>query len=250
MLIGWAYGACFITMRAFIKPSPAGASIVLYALGRTIASTLRWHIRGEERIPELIRENGKGVILVTWHGRTFLPITRYRRRGFWSMISTSRDGEYQDQIFKRFGFNTVRGSTSARGAVQATMTLVRRVKAGDILAMTPDGPRGPIGCAQLGVIYMAMKSGCPIVPAGISAAPRYLVPTWDRYMIPFPFARAVIVFGEPIYVPSTAKTEEEQRLWADKLGAQINALEREAERLSGAAAGPPSDVPKVPTHAG
>lgn len=233
-----------------IKPSAAAASSVLYALLRLVASTLRWKVEGEEQIDELIRQNGKGVILVTWHGRTFLPITRFNRRGYWSMISTSRDGEYQDRIFKKFGFNTVRGSTSARGAVQATVTLLKHVKAGAVLAMTPDGPRGPSGCAQPGVIFLAMRSGCPILPAGISAAPRYLAPTWDRYMVPLPFSRAVMVYGEPMYVPDDVKSEEEQRIWADKLAVQINALEREAERLSGAGPGQPTDTAKVPTHAG
>src|SRR3569833_692239 len=200
-------------MRGFIKPSPAAASLILYVLGRLVASTLRWKVEGEEQIDELIRQNGKGVILVGWHGRTFLPITRYRKRGYWSMISTSRDGEYQDRIFKRFGFNTVRGSSSARGAVQATVNLLKRIKAGDVLAMTPDGPRGPSGCAQPGVIFMAMRTGNPILPCGISAAPRYLVPTWDRYLVPMPFARAVMLYGEPFYVPADAKSEEDQRMW-------------------------------------
>jgi hypothetical protein len=234
-------------MRVPIKLNPAAASLVLYGLGRLVASTLRWHVIGEEQIDDLIRENGKGVILVSWHGRTFLPITRFRNRGYWSMISTSRDGEYQDRIFKRFGFNTVRGSTSARGAVQATVTLIKHIKSGDVAAMTPDGPRGPSGCAQPGVVFMAMRAGCPILPCGISASPRCLVPTWDRYMIPAPFSRAVMVYGEPMYIPSDAKTEEEQRLWADKLGAQIDALEREAERLSGARPGPPNDS-KIPAQ--
>jgi len=225
-------------MRGFIKPSPAAASVIVYVLGRLLASTLRWKIAGEEQIEELIRQNGKGVILVGWHGRTFLPVTYLRKRGYWSMISTSRDEEYQDRIFKRFGFNTVRGSSSARGAVQATVTLLKHVKAGDVLAMTPDGPRGPSGCAQPGVIFLAMRSGCPLVPVGSSAYPRRLVPTWDRYMVPMPFSRAVIVFGEPMYVPSDVKSDEDQRLWADKLGAVIDAAEREAERRSGAGPDP------------
>jgi len=237
-------------MRGLIKPSPAVASAILYALGRVLASTLRWHVTGEEQIEDLVRQNGKGVILVSWHGRTFLPVTYLRNRGYWSMISTSRDGEYQDRIFKRFGFNTVRGSTSARGAVQATVTLLKHVKAGNVLAMTPDGPRGPSGCAQPGVIFLAMRSGCPIIPVGISAYPRRFVPTWDRYMVPMPFSRAAMIFGEPMYVPPDVKSDEDQRLWADKLSARIDAVEREAEGRSGAAPSQPDDSAKVPTHAG
>ncbi|MGO8669806.1 MAG: lysophospholipid acyltransferase family protein [Capsulimonadaceae bacterium] len=221
-------------MRGFIQPSPGVASSAVYAFVRAICVTLRWQVIGAERIDDLIAQNDKGVICVLWHGRTFLPTNYFRGRGYWSMISTSRDGEYQDRIFKRFGFNTVRGSSSARGAVQATLTLVKQVKAGSVLAVTPDGPRGPSRCAQPGVIYLAMKSGCPILPVGISASPRRLMRTWDRYLIPMPFARAVVVFGQPIYIPSDVRSEVEQQLWAQKVGAEIDTLEMEAERLAGA----------------
>ncbi len=84
---------------------------------------------GEERVQAFERD-GIGVILVTWHGRTLVPITRFRNRGYWAMISTSRDGEYQNRLFQRFGWQTVRGSTSARGAVQAALTMVKHLKAG------------------------------------------------------------------------------------------------------------------------
>jgi lysophospholipid acyltransferase (LPLAT)-like uncharacterized protein len=220
-------------MRTFIKPSPAVASFAVYALARLVGFTLRWKVVGAERIDELIAQNGKGVICVTWHGRTFLPIIHFRHRGYWSMISTSRDGEYQDRIFKRFGFNTVRGSTSARGAVQATLTLIKHLKGGEVLAMTPDGPRGPRNCVQAGVIYLAMKSGCPILPTGISASPRLLMRSWDKYLLPWPFARAVIQFGEPIYIPADDRGEEAQQMWAEKLEQAMNDLERAADGVAG-----------------
>jgi hypothetical protein len=81
---------------------------------------------------------------------------------------------------------------------------------------------------------MAQKSGCPILPFGISAYPRKLIPTWDRFLIPYPFARAVMICGEPIYVPADAKTPEEQDFWAKKIGDAIHELELEADRLAGA----------------
>jgi lysophospholipid acyltransferase (LPLAT)-like uncharacterized protein len=219
-------------MRISKKGSPTIVSWVIASLVRLVTSTLRIHVRGEERIPQLIEENGTGIVLVTWHGRTLVPISRFRNRGWWSMISTSRDGEYQNAIFKRFGFNTVRGSTSARGAVVATLQLVKHARSGGVLAMTPDGPRGPSGCAQPGIIFLASRAGCPILPTGISAYPRTLVNTWDRYLIPWPFARAVILFGDPIYIPEDAKSEEAQQFWAQKVGCEIDALEKEAEAIA------------------
>ncbi|MGI4787223.1 MAG: lysophospholipid acyltransferase family protein [Janthinobacterium lividum] len=207
-------------------------SFLVYWFVRLLTLTLRVRIIGGDRVSRL-QETGKGMILVTWHGRTMLPISRFRGRGYWAIISTSRDGEYQNQIFRRFGWQTVRGSTSARGAVQAALTVTKQLKRGATLAFTPDGPRGPSRVVQPGAIFLAQKSGSPIIPAGISAYPRKLSHSWDQYMIPRPFSRVVWIYGDPIYIPADAKSEEDQRLWADRIGAAIDALEAQAELEAG-----------------
>ena len=207
-------------------------SFLVYWLVRLIIPTLRLRVVGEERVRE-IQQEGKGIILLTWHGRTIIPICRFRKRGYWAMISTSRDGEYQNRIFQRFGWQTVRGSTSARGAVQAALTITKQLKRGGTLAHTPDGPRGPIHIVQPGAIFLAQKSGSPIIPVGISAYPRKLAPAWDQYMIPMPFARAVWIYGDPIHIPADAKSDEDQQLWCDRVGTEIVALEAQAEREAG-----------------
>ncbi len=203
-------------------------TFIVYWYTRCTAATLRLRVVGEERVTDL-QKTGQGVILVTWHGRTLIPITRFRGRGYWAFISTSRDGEYQDQIFRRYGWQTVRGSTSARGAVQSALTMIKHLKAGATLAHTPDGPRGPRGQVHAGAIFLAQKSGCPVIPAGISAAPRWQLSTWDRYLVPKMFARGVWIYGEPITIPPNASLEEQQEA-ALRIGAAIDALEEEAER--------------------
>ena len=207
--------------------------LLAYCIARVLSATLRVRMVGEEHL-RAAQEAGKGVILVSWHGRTFLPITRYRNKGYWAIVSTSRDGEYQNRLFQRFGIKTVRGSTSARGAIQSVLTLTKHLKAGATAAFTPDGPRGPSHVVQPGAIFLAQKSGSPIIPAGISAYPRRLLRAWDRYMIPLPFARVVWIYGEPIYIPADVKSDEDQRLWAERVGAAITALEEQAEREVGA----------------
>ena len=208
-------------------------SFLVYWLLRLIIPTLRLRVFGEERVREL-QEDGKGVILLTWHGRTIIPICRFRKRGYWAMISTSRDGEYQNRIFQRFGWQTVRGSTSARGAVQAALTITKQLKRGGVLAHTPDGPRGPIHVVQPGAIFLAQKSGSPIIPVGISAYPRKLASAWDQYMVPLPFARAVWIYGDPIFIPADAKSDEQQQLWCARVGKAVAALEERAEKEAGA----------------
>ncbi len=208
-------------------------TFLAYWIARLLSATLRVRMVGEEHV-HAAQTAGKGVILVSWHGRTFMPITRFRNKGYWSLVSTSRDGEYQNHLFQRFGINTVRGSSSARGAVQAALTLTKHLKAGATAAFTPDGPRGPSHVVQPGAIFLAQKSGSPIIPAGISANPRKLMRAWDKYMIPLPFARVVWIYGEPIHIPADAKSEEDQQLWAERVGAAITALEEQAEREVGA----------------
>ncbi len=198
---------------------------------RTLSSTLRLKQEHSSGYREAV-DGGTGAILVTWHGRTLIPVNLYRKRGFWALISLSRDGEIQNNIFRRFGFQTIRGSTG-RGGVRATLQLGRKIKEGGILAFTPDGPRGPSHKVQPGTIFLAQRSGRPIIPFGISARPRKLLPTWDSYLVPFPFARAAIVTGDPIYVRMEA-TDEEQATIAEELESALNEVERRAEELVGA----------------
>lgn len=202
-------------------------SWMIYHLCRLIFATIRVQMHHPERM-----EATRGTIFVTWHGRTFIPANVFRKKGYWALVSLSRDGELQTHIFRRFGFQIVRGSTG-RGGVRGALQMARKVKEGGILAFTPDGPRGPTHKVQLGVILMAEKSGAPIVPVGISADRRWLMrKSWDSYMIPKPFARAYWLPGEPILVPSGLDEAGRQAI-ADRLEVAINRLEREAEALAG-----------------
>jgi lysophospholipid acyltransferase (LPLAT)-like uncharacterized protein len=149
----------------------------------------------------------------------------------------SRDGEIQNCVFRRFGFATIRGSTG-RGGVRAALQLARKVREGGVLAFTPDGPRGPTHKVQQGTIFLAQRSGCPVIPLGISASPRKLLGSWDSYMIPWPFARAALVVGEPLHVPADAD-DGVQRAKAQELESAINRCEAEAEALVGLV-GPPA----------
>src|SRR5579871_3680721 len=206
---------------------------LIYVLARLIYATVRLHC---ENFEGLIPKEG-GAILVTWHGRTFIPANLLRNRGYWALISLSRDGELQDHIFRRFGFQTVRGSTG-RGGVKGALQMARKVKEGGVLAFTPDGPRGPTHKVQLGVILMAEKSGAPIIPVGISASRRWLAKSWDSYMIPKPFARAYFLVGEPIHVPPDLD-EAGRQTYAERVEIAINRLEREAEARAGYTCYPP-----------
>lgn len=202
-------------------------SCFIYAVARAIYTTLRMRTVNMAGLAPA----GAGAILVTWHGRTFIAANLLRGRRYWALISLSRDGELQDHIFRRFGFQTVRGSTG-RGGVRGALQMARKVKDGAVLAFTPDGPRGPTHKVQWGVILMAEKSGAPIVPVGISASRRWQLNSWDSYLVPAPFAEAYFIVGDPIYVPGGLDDAGRQAM-ADRVERALNRLEREAEMRAG-----------------
>ena len=100
------------------------------------------------------------------------------------------------------------------------------------MAITPDGPRGPSGIVQGGAMTIAQKSGAKLVPVGISARPRYLVKSWDRYLVPYIFGRGILIFGEPLTVPRDA-TEEEVEQVRLKLESECHRLQDEADKELG-----------------
>ena len=197
-----------------------------YAAARAIGATLRIELKGGQHL-----EGGGGKIVAGWHGETFVPAMFWRGKGVWTIISQSRDGEMQARVFGRLGFKVIRGSTG-RGGVRAAVEAINVLRDGALMAFTPDGPRGPSGVVQGGLLLMAKKSGAAIIPAGVSSRRRWRLGTWDRYQIPKPFSRAVIVLGEPIEVPAHA-TEIELEQSRLRVEAEIRRLQNEAERAMG-----------------
>lgn len=175
------------------------------AAGRALLSALlaTCHIRrsGTEHI-EPYRE-GVPVVFTLWHGR-LLPCTHaHRGEGIAALISQHRDGEYIARVVERWGFETVRGS-SRRGGTSALRELVRRVRRGTSLAITPDGPTGPRERMKIGALHVARATGAPLIPVGGGADRGWLISSWDRFLVPKPFSRIHIVYGEPLFVPRDA----------------------------------------------
>jgi lysophospholipid acyltransferase (LPLAT)-like uncharacterized protein len=203
---------------------PHLVSGILYGLVRLIGSTMRIQIIGAP-------ESYSKTILCGWHGRTFAFANVFRNKGCWVIISQSRDGEMQSRIFGKLGFNIIRGSTG-RGGVRALVESIRVLRNGGTMAMTPDGPRGPNGVVQEGVMSMAQRSGAVLLPGAFSCRPRWVFKSWDKYTVPWPFARGVILFSEPISVPEDA-TEEEVEALRLQLEREMHRLEEETERMMG-----------------
>ncbi|MEQ1823763.1 MAG: lysophospholipid acyltransferase family protein [Fimbriimonadaceae bacterium] len=199
----------------------------MYHLARAIGRTLRLTAIGFEPY----ENSGHAQIFCGWHGRSFIAANFLRNRKAWVIVSHSRDGEMQTRIFKRFGFQVIRGS-SGRGGERALVEAIRVLKANGEMAITPDGPRGPSEVVQGGVLLMSKKSGAWLVPVGLSARPCSYAKSWDRYMVPWLFSRAVFKFGDPIVVPPDA---DEDMLEAKRIELEeaINRIQAEADKFVG-----------------
>jgi lysophospholipid acyltransferase (LPLAT)-like uncharacterized protein len=146
---------------------------------------------------------GTPVLLAFWHGRGLYFLHRYHRQRFTILVSRSKDGEFVSQVLQRFGVHVTRGS-SHRGGAQALREIVRQVHSGSHAAFTPDGPRGPRYTVRPGVVAVASMTGAAILPVTYSARWKKVFRSWDAFLIPLPFSRVVVVYGEPIYVPASA----------------------------------------------
>jgi len=169
---------------------------------RALGSLTRFEVRGIEHL-EAIEAADKLPIVAFWHDRIFLGTYFMRNRGIVVMTSKSFDGEYIARFIQRLGYGAVRGSSS-RGGSKALVQMIKAMRAGMPMAFSVDGPRGPRYEAKLGPVFLAKKTGNPILPFIVEPHKFWTINSWDKMQIPKPFTRALTVFGEPIYVDADA----------------------------------------------
>ena len=156
---------------------PIGAWVI-----RLLGWTLRTRTEGTEQVDEFYRK-GQHLIIAFWHGRQLMMPLAYRGTDAHILISQHRDGELIHRIVSRFGFRSVRGSTT-RGGASALRDLIRLGRSGTDLVITPDGPKGPFQVAQIGAVQLAQATGLPIVPLAFSCSKknslRAGIASWSR----------------------------------------------------------------------
>ncbi|MFH0931744.1 MAG: lysophospholipid acyltransferase family protein [Candidatus Zixiibacteriota bacterium] len=176
--------------------------LFILLLGKSLK--IKWI--GKENLKPIREENGK-VLYAFWHGRMLILSYSHRRKKIQVLISQHRDGEIIARIIERLGFGTVRGSSS-HGGYKAILQMANKAKEGYDLAITPDGPKGPAFQVQPGTAYIAQRSEIPILPITNSAEKVWTLKSWDRFIIPKPFSKVVIIIGKPIYIPGELTSEQ------------------------------------------
>jgi hypothetical protein len=166
-----------------------------FVLLRLLAATWRVREIEGERIRAPLRER-RPFVAIFWHGQMLPLLWWHRNRGVAILISEHGDGEIIARIARRLGYDLVRGSSS-RGAERALLESIRLAKSGAPLAITPDGPRGPAESFAAGALLVSHRAGVPLLPVAASASRAWRLRSWDRFMIPKPFARVTIAYGPP-----------------------------------------------------
>jgi len=190
----------FKELRKIAKTKPAG--IIIYGIIRLYCATLRIKIENEEEWFNYLEQGGK-VLLCGWHQQFFAGIRfakRYRKYRPALMSSKSLDGQIAAGIAWWAGFYTVWGSSS-RSAAAALKGMIRRLRDYRLAVHLLDGPQGPIGEVKPGAIAIAHGAKAVIIPSVVIADRAWYMGSWDRFMIPKPFARVTVKYLPKIELP-------------------------------------------------
>jgi lysophospholipid acyltransferase (LPLAT)-like uncharacterized protein len=158
-------------------------------------------------------DKGTPVLLCAWHQQFFAairPFKRYARYQPALMISQSRDGSIIAAVARQTGWKTVRGSSS-RGGKPALRAMIRHLQCAGLAAHILDGPTGPMGTVKAGAIRLAHAAQATIVPFSVSADRAVYFHSWDRFMLPLPFSRVTLRFGDPLRFTPTNDPEAFER---------------------------------------
>ncbi|HEV7993010.1 MAG TPA: DUF374 domain-containing protein [Gemmatimonadaceae bacterium] len=148
----------------------------------------------------------KRLLYTPWHGELLPLLWLHRSQGIALVISEHRDGEIIARIAETLGYTTVRGSSS-RGGSRALIGLIRELESGRDAAVTPDGPRGPAHVFAPGAAIAAQRTGALVLPIRAKASRAWRLKSWDRFLVPKPFAVVEVVYGTPMTVEASSPRE-------------------------------------------
>jgi len=192
-------------------------------------ATSRWEVRGWDTI-QTQYDAEQPFIVCFWHARMIMATFGWQNTVQLSMLSTPhRDGKIAAMTYNRLGIKTIWGSTK-KGGTEAARGMIRALKGGEAVAITPDGPKGPRQRMQSSAIDIARMSGAKLIPVTAASSASKILSTWDRLQIPTPFSRGVVSVAPPIDVPRKASAEDYEALrqsFEDRLNTMTQDLDAE-----------------------
>ena len=200
---------------------------LFYSITSLISRSIRWEYLVENEKSNIFNSNEE-YIFCCWHNKLFLgPHLLPRNRVINALQSSHSDGMVTSIAFKYLGMNVILGS-SKKGGMQAFRKMVKCIKSGESVAITPDGPKGPKEKVKEGIIKLAQITETSIIPLVWTTKKFKLINSWDNFVIPYPFSKGVYSFGKPIYVKKQIN-EYELETARQNLENEIKRLTKELE---------------------
>jgi len=197
-------------------------------LVRCLHATWRVQVVDPTGVRELSAKEHISTIVTFWHRHLLTMLAHHQGFPVCVPVSEHRDGEYAAHVMERAGLASVRGS-STHGGIGLLKGLLDRLDQGWSVAITPDGPRGPRYSVQPGVALLARRSGLAVHPVGIAARPSWVFASWDRFVLPKPWASVAIVFGHPLAYAHYGDT----KAFCTALGERMFAVGQQARDILG-----------------
>lgn len=222
--------------------STAGWAVAQYM--RLVTRTTRWEIRDRDRVAHILG-SGDGVIALTWHSRFMMLTAAWKSDELdpYVMISRSRDGAVVAATCKALNLHVIRGSArkagKTKGGDAAAAGAATALRAGGCVVITPDGPRGPRQRLGDGPLRLARATGVPLMPCTFAVARRKQFNSWDRFVLPKPFGKGLILWGTPVTIPSDTSDDELEAIRL-RIEAEMNNFMAEADSELGHAAVEPA----------
>lgn len=240
-----------------------GNPVFQFIVGRLIGGyllfvgvTTRWTRVNQAAVEPFWRADAGGVIGCLWHGRFALS------HKLWSfkpgapkakmLISQSREGGIVAHTSRTLGVEVIRGSEAKRGSarskrgLEAMRVMARHIEGGGIMGITPDGPRGPRMRVKRGPVVLAKIAGAPLLAITWATSNRIVFDSWDQFVLPMPFGKGALIWGNPIAPPSPDASDAEVEVVRLALEVEMNRIAAEADRIAGVATiepAPPRDEP-------
>jgi lysophospholipid acyltransferase (LPLAT)-like uncharacterized protein len=195
---------------------------------RILLKTLRIEIRNGDSITKLAAEK-KNFISAFWHGSMIIGWYIHRNENVAALVSKSKDGEVLATTLEKWNYHVVRGSSSI-GGHDALKMMTDLIKENFSLTITPDGPRGPIHKMKAGAIVVAQRTTVPLFLSGIGIKKKVVLKSWDRFEVPSPFTKVVVIYSDPIIIDEHLSRDETDK----KIGETeilLNKLQKEALEL-------------------
>lgn len=237
-----------------------GNPVVQFLLGRLIGGymlfvgvTTRWRSVNRAAVEPFWRPDGGKVIGCIWHGRFSLVHKLWSfKRGVPKakmLISQSREGGIVAHTSLTVGAEVIRGSAAkgrqSKGGVEAMRAMARHIEGGGVIAMTPDGPRGPRMRVKKGPIQLAKLAGAPLLAVTWATSSRIVfAKSWDHFVLPLPFGHGALIWGNPIAPPAPDASDAEIEAVRLALEAEMNRIAAEADRIAGVSAIEPAPLPR------